>query len=584
MIEQLFIDKKASIFEVLKRLAAGPALGLPAGIALVVDDQQRIIGTVTDGDVRRALLASNDTGQSVENAMTSNPITFPENISHREILRQLPAELERRGRRSLRFLGKIVLVDDNQVPVRVLDYHQLWEQRVATHRRIVVVGLGYVGLTLALELAREGFHVAGVDNDESRINMLRDGKSYVHEIGLPELLREELNATFFPQTSLPEQGDVYVVSVGTPVGGGGDDDENDNDNDHSPQLHGLVAAAEDIGARLQRGNLVVLRSTVPIGATREIVCPILEKHSGLRAGTDFHLAFAPERTAEGRALYELRTLPQVIGGINEDSVEATAALFRELTPTLVRVDSLEAAELVKLINNCYRDLTFAFANEMVHLAQPWNLDVVKTIEAANRGYTRGQIPLPSPGVGGPCLTKDPYILKASASRAGLKGTLSERGRQVNEAMLDLVADTVIEELRTQGKDPAAARVVICGLAFKGEPETGDLRNSTTIEIANRLKPRVGSLHGHDPVATDDEIREFGLQPVELPVGFQGADAVLFLNNHRHYEQVDVFSLVRAMAAPGIVYDGWHLFDQADVLAAAPCVYLGLGFRRSSAER
>jgi UDP-N-acetyl-D-mannosaminuronic acid dehydrogenase len=574
-IAALCVTEKAPLSEVLERQAQATQLGLPAGIALVVDGEKRLIGAITDGDVRRALLKHKRLDLSAGEAMTRNPIAFAEGTSYRKILRGLPGELEQRGRRSRRFLGKIILVDEARRPTRVLDYHELWEQRVATHRHVVVVGLGYVGLTLALELAREGIRVTGVDADQSRVDQLGKGQSYVHEIGLPELLREQLGKTFTAQTTLPDDGDVFIISVGTPVDG----------TTHKPILSYLEGASREVGKRLRRGSLVVLRSTVPVGCTRDVVLPLLEQASGLFAERDFHLAFAPERTAEGKALSELRSLPQIIGGLGEDSVEATAALFRELSPTLVRVESLEAAELIKLINNSFRDLVFAFANQMVQLAQPFNLDVVELIRAANRDYPRDRVPLPSPGVGGPCLTKDPYILASVAERAGLTTTLAASGRAANEAMHGLVADALCDRLVRLGKDPKKARVVLCGLAFKGHPETGDLRNSTSLEIAERLRPRVGQLVGHDPVATADEIRAFGLEPVSLPAGFAGADAVVFLNNHRAYEKLDVYAMVRALRGPGIVYDGWHAFSPDDVLAACPSVYMGLGFVRSSvAER
>jgi UDP-N-acetyl-D-mannosaminuronic acid dehydrogenase len=574
-IDYICVDAHTPLSEVLRRQSGAVEKGLPAGIVLVVGENGRLLGTVTDGDVRRALLGAGSLSVTAGEAMKKDPIAFPEGTGVREILRRLPGELERRGRRSRRFLGKIVLVDDQGRPTRVVDYHQLWEQRVATHRHIVVVGLGYVGLTLALELAREGFRVTGVDADAQRVARLKSGESYVHEVGLPELLREQLHDCFTVAETLPDDGDVFIISVGTPVAGA--------DAGHVPRLEILTASAMDVAHRLRRGGLVVLRSTVPVGTTRDVVLPILERETGLRGGQDFHLSFAPERTAEGRALHELRTLPQIIGGLNEDSVEATAALFRELTPTLVRVESLEAAELVKLINNSFRDLVFAFSNQIVQLATPFNLDVVELIRAANHGYPRDHVPLPSPGVGGPCLTKDPHILVSAAARAGLASTLSAEGRRVNEAMHDLVARALLDELRALGKDPRRSSVLLCGLAFKGHPETGDLRNSTSLEIAARLRPHVGRMFGHDPVASAAEIRAAELEPVELPDGFAGADAVLFLNNHRAYERTDVFAMVRALRAPGIVYDGWHTFRAEDVLRACPSTYLGLGFRRSSVQ-
>jgi len=574
-IELLCIAADTTLRAALAQQSSAIEHGMPSGMLLVVDADRRLLGTITDGDMRRALLREGSLDAPAGGAMMQDPITFRDGMSYRQILAALPAELERRGRRDRRFLGKILIVDAEKRPLRVLDYHQLWEQRVATHRHIVVVGLGYVGLTLGLELAREGFQVTGVDVDAARVAAIRGGDAHVHEQGLAELLREQLRVNFQVSTDLPPGGDVFVVAVGTPVA------TTPGTAMPTPQLGHLEAAIDAVGARLKRGGLVVLRSTVPVGTTREVVRPRLERLSGLVAGVDFHLAFAPERTAEGQALQELRILPQVIGGINEDSVEATAALFRELTPTIVRVESVEAAEMVKLLNNGFRDLVFAFANQVAQVGARFNLDLVELIRAANRGYPRDQIPLPSPGVGGACLTKDPYILASVATRAGIPQTLFELGRRVNESMHDFVVDALLQQLSAVGKDPARARVLLCGLAFKGNPETGDLRNSSALEIAALLRGRVGELLGHDPVAPADAIAAAGLTPVALPAGAAGVDAILLLNNHRSYQKVDIYSLVRSLAPPPIVYDGWHLWSPEDVLRAAPGVYLGLGFVRSS---
>lgn len=576
-LQLITVSPSASLIDILKVHADAANHDLPAGFALVVDETGRLVGTITDGDVRRALLKS---GGSVDvvahDIMTENPIAFLQSTSFREILTMLPQELEKRRRRARRFLGKIVLVDHENRPTGVLEYHQLWEQRVATHRHIVIVGLGYVGLTLALVLAERGFRVTGVDVNPVIVSLLSQGQSHIHEVGLHEILREQIGRNFSVSQNIPADGDVFVVAVGTPVL-----KPTSNDMVPTPRMDYLRDASEAVGKCLSPGSLVVLRSTVPPGSTRNFVLPILERESGLKAGTEFHLAFAPERTVEGNAIEELYMLPQVVGGINEDSVEATVALFRDVTSNIIRVESLEAAEMVKLINNCYRDLVFAFANEMAQIGSIFNLDITKVIRAANQGYPRNPVPLPSPGVGGPCLTKDPYILTSVAEKHGITHTLSQYGRNVNESMHAFVADAVIDQLRQLGKDPVQASVLVCGLAFKGEPETTDLRGSTSIEIIHLLQRRVGRLTCHDPIVPPDILRAEGLEPLELPEGFSDQDAVLILNNHRFYGKLDVFQMMRKLRAPGIIYDAWHMLRPDDVLSNGSVVYMSLGYTRSN---
>jgi nucleotide sugar dehydrogenase len=437
------------------------------------------------------------------------------------------------------------------------------------------MGLGYVGLTLAAVLAEEGFLVTGVEPDARKVERLLEKNSYVHEPGINEILSEQVGKNFHPGSQIPDDGDVFIISVGTPV------EKNSATSKPQPQLRFIERVSGQIGDKLRPGNLVILRSTVPIGTCRNVVLPILEKKSGLKCGTEFHLSFAPERTAEGKALKELRALPQIIGGFNEDSAEATAALFRELTSNIIRVSSLEAAETVKLVNNTFRDLIFAYANHVAQITSHFNIDVHEVIKAANQGYARDPVPLPSPGVGGPCLTKDPYIFAEVAERSNVNSNLFELGRGINESMHDYLVDRLENQLGLLGKSISGARILICGLAFKGKPETGDIRQSSALEIHNLLKSKTASVFGHDPVAETSELLEYDIKPVDLYEGFRDMDAVLFLNNHPFYEKLDIFRMVRSMADKPIILDGWHLFHADDILKSRPCIYMGLSVVRSS---
>jgi nucleotide sugar dehydrogenase len=353
-----------------------------------------------------------------------------------EIFEKLPVELEKRNRKSTKFLGKIVIVNKLYQPIRVIDFHELWEQKVATHRTIVVIGMGYVGLTLSLVLADCGFKIVGVESDLDKVVLLNSGVNYIHEVGLPELLKEHLDRNLTFTNELPSDGDVYIIAVGTPI-------EYRIDGELKPNTDFLRDSCISIAKKLRRGNLVILRSTVPIGTTRNFVKDLLESFSGLICGLDFHLAFAPERTAEGRAIKELRSLPQIIGGFNDDSVRATEAIFRDVTATIVKVDSLEAAEMAKLINNTFRDYIFAFANQSAKVAYEHNIDVFKVINAANEGYIRDPVPLPSPGVGGPCLTKDPHIFASSVTKIPDSNKFFSYSRQINESMHQFVENNVL---------------------------------------------------------------------------------------------------------------------------------------------
>ncbi len=573
-IHKICCSEKDSLKHVMKIIEDASSNDLPSGIAVIVDNEEKVVGTITDGDIRRALLSGESIDLEVSKMMNTQPIYFEEALSVREILEKLPDALLSRKRKSNRYLSKILIVDKHKTPVRILEYHELWEQKVATHRHIVVVGLGYVGLTMAVVMADAGFMVTGVEVDANKCEMLNRGESYIHEVGLQELLREQINKNFNVSTVLPADGDVYIISVGTPV-------INNESGKKVPILTYLKEACENIGSKLNRGNLVILRSTVPIGTCRNYVKNILEETSQMRCGIDFHLSFAPERTAEGKALKELRSLPQIIGGYNSDSLEVTAAIFRDLTPTIVKVDSLEAAEMAKLINNSFRDYIFAYSNQMAKIASAFNIDVFGVIKAANEGYVRDPVPLPSPGVGGPCLTKDPHIFASVAENVSFNPEIFINGRAINESMHEHVFQQVSKGLESIGKKLGESKLLIAGLAFKGYPETGDIRNSSAVDIAELFKNAGADLYVHDPIALISEIEEYGYKSVNLTDGFKDMDVVLFLNNHKSFEKIDVFSMVRSMNQHPIIYDGWNAFRSDEIISVRPSTYMNLSLNKTS---
>lgn len=438
---------------------------------------------------------------------------------------------------------------------------------VTEQTKICIVGMGYVGLTLALTFSEIGYSVVGVDHRAKVVETLREGKSHFFEHGLEEVLRRELGKHFRFSTELDPSATVYLVAVGTPVGEG-----------KLPNLEDLRAAAASIGGVLKRGDVVVLRSTVPVGTTRELVLPELEKASGLVGGKDFHLAFAPERTIEGKALTELRTLPQVLGGLTPACVQAAAAVFSTIAPTLVTVHSLEAAELVKVVNNTYRDVTFAFANEVALLCDRYNLDSHEVVHAANSGYERARVPLPSPGVGGYCLTKDPHLFVYAARKVGFEPTLIPAARVVNEQMPTHVVSRIAHFAAKTGKPLAGAKIFLLGVAFKGHPETSDVRFSPTLDVARALTLEGARVFAYDPRVDAETIAAQGMQPVlHIQEGFADALAVVLMNNNPAFADLPIAEYVEGLKQPLLVFDAWKLLPPEKMLQLAGVTYANLGF-------
>ena len=419
-------------------------------------------------------------------------------------------------------------------------------------KRIVVVGLGYVGITLAAALARRGFTVIGYDREPRVREALAQGRTHLYEPGIDEALAETLGRTFHVHSDLKAaDADAAVICVSTPV----------DDATRQPRLESLRAAARQIADELAPDTLVVLRSTVPVGATRGVVLPELAARWPAP-----RLAFCPERTIQGQALRELQELPQVVGGLDEPSRDAAVALFEQLTHRVVTVSSLEAAELVKLVNNAHTDLIYSYGNEVALLAERLRLDPLEVIHAANVEYPRPDLSRPG-FVGGGCLSKDPYILIESGKAVGYEPWLVGRARGLNEHLPGHVGRHFVELLRETRGTPAGTSVLVLGFAYKGWPPTDDMRGTPVTAIVEILRAAGIAVRGHDHIVRPDVIAGLGAAPCGLPEGFAGADGVLIVTNHPEYARLDLPRLLGTMRRPALVYDCWRVLDETAVRAA-----------------
>lgn len=428
--------------------------------------------------------------------------------------------------------------------------------------RVAVIGLGYVGLTLSVALARRGLTVFGCERQSSVVAALRSGRSHLYEPGVEDALREHLGRRLFVDQALPDEPvDAAVICVSTPV----------DPQTRAPQLDFLRDAARAVAQAWPTPPLVVVRSTVPVGVTRRVVLPEL----AARIATP-RLAFCPERTIQGQALRELEELPQVVGGLDEISAAAAEALFSRLTRRTVRVASLEAAELVKLINNCHTDLIYAFGNEVALIAERFGLDPLAAIRAANLEYPRPD--LAKPGfVGGGCLSKDPYILLASADARGHEPWLVGRARALNEYLPQHVAQHFLRLLAETRGTLDGARVLVLGFAYKGWPPTDDMRGSPSPPMLEVLRSAGVTLLGHDFLVSDGVLRDLGVIPCAPDQGFAGSDAVLIVTDHPDYGRLDVEKLVGRLRSPALVYDCWRILDEDRVRSVPNVRYAGIGY-------
>ncbi|MBB4376183.1 UDPglucose 6-dehydrogenase/UDP-N-acetyl-D-mannosaminuronic acid dehydrogenase [Bradyrhizobium sp. Rc3b] len=432
-------------------------------------------------------------------------------------------------------------------------------------RSVCILGLGYVGLTLASTMAAVGFRVWGVEVREDVVEGLRQGQPHFHEPGLADQLSRVLvSGALSVHSSVPQDCDAtaFIITVGTPLGP-----------DKRVRTDMIEHVAGEVAAAMPAGALVIMRSTVRLGTTRSIVAPILDA-----AGKSYDLAFCPERTLEGVAIQELRILPQIIGGGSEDATVRAGQLFQFVTPTTVRVRDLETAEMIKLVDNSQRDVHFAFSNEVASMCDAIGVSAADVISAGKLGYPRTNLAMPGP-VGGPCLEKDSYILAEGLEHRGMSPAIVLTARKLNEAQPEQAIAALQQVTGRISGFPDAPVVTVLGLAFKGAPETDDLRGTMARPILAALQRHFpkARFRAFDPVVSLQAIRDFGLDPVSsLEEALDGANVAVITNNHSGFRSMAIETLSHRMAAPAIFYDFWNNFN-ADYLLLAPHVgYMAIG--------
>src|SRR4051812_38617056 len=377
---------------------------------------------------------------------------------------------------------------------------------------IGIMGMGYVGLPLAIAFAEEGHHVIALDTDARKVESLRRRESYIEDISSERLAAagDRIEATTHAQPLA--RCDAVLICVPTPLTA-----------NREPDLGPLMSATRALSGVLQSGQLVVVESTTYPGTTRERIAPMLEE-SGLVAGRDFHVAFSPERVDPGRTDYTLRTTPKVVGGLTEACGDRAVALYEHVCDDLVRVSTPEAAELAKLLENIFRSVNIALVNEMAILADRMGIDIWEVIDAASTkpfGFMRFE---PGPGMGGHCLPVDPFYLTWKAREYDIATEFIELAGKVNQYMPYFCLERIERALNDAGKPVRGSKILLLGVAYKAG--VSDMRESPALKILRLLAERGGDIRYHDPYVP--ELQSHGLQSVDLEAGLSDADPVVIV--------------------------------------------------------
>jgi len=423
------------------------------------------------------------------------------------------------------------------------------EGQPAGGREICVLGLGYIGLPTAAVLATHGFQVVGVDTNTSVVRVLNSGGTHIEEPGLRTLVHGAFNSGLLRAEKKPSQADVFVIAVPTPL------------REKQADLSFVEAAARSITGCLNQGNLVVLESTVPPGTTAHVVAPILER-SGLKAGTDFQLAHCPERVLPGSIIKEILENDRVIGGMTEACAERAKELYSSFVSGRLFLTDTSTAELVKLVENTFRDVNIALANELARVCEKLGLDVWEVIDLANR-HPRVNLLRPGPGVGGHCISVDPWFL---VEKASAEARLVRLSREINDSQPELVVSLVGQML--QGiADP---KVTLLGLAYKGNVD--DTRESPALAVMEQLKVRGYTVSVVDPHVTGTQYELSSLEEAVCD-----SDVAVLLADHKEFGALSPAELGPHMRTP-------QLLDTRNYLDATTWRKAGFHVRRLGSNK
>ena len=389
--------------------------------------------------------------------------------------------------------------------------------------RIGVIGLGYVGLPLAVEFASQGFDVTGFDVDAAKVEAINAGHSYIPDVPEAHLAEAVRAGRFRATVDMAGLGDVDVIDICVPT---------PLRKTRDPDLSYVLSAVEAVRARLRRGQLVILESTTYPGTTVEVVQPVLEE-SGLAAGADFFLAFSPERVDPGNARFTTRTIPKVVGGINPESTDLATRLYGAILDTVVPVSSTQVAEMVKLLENTFRAVNIGLVNEIAMMAHRMNIDVWEVIDAAGT-KPFGFMPFyPGPGLGGHCIPIDPFYLSWKARQSGFECRFIELAGHVNGSMPGFVVERIGEALNTRRQAINGARIHVFGVAYK--KDVSDLRESPALDVMELLHRRGATLSYSDPYVPELAHGSLDLRAEAAETAGAGVDCAVVCTDHRVFD-------------------------------------------------
>ncbi len=429
--------------------------------------------------------------------------------------------------------------------------------------QITVVGLGRVGLPIAAAFANAGYHVIGVDNNKNIVRAVLSSNFSSKETGIQELIRELVKIGRLEATTdivkAVKSTNIVIICVQTPL-----------NKTSNPNLAYLQKACNAIATSLSKGKLVILESTVPPKTTRNFVAPILEKKSKLKCGKDFWLVHCPERIAPGKVIQELTENARVAGGFDRESAEIAAELITQVTKGAVLITDCTSAEVAKLAENTFRDVNIAFANELSLICERIGVDVMEVIKIANT-HPRVNIHKPGCGVGGPCLTKDPYLLLHANSGKTFSSEIIFPSRKLNDSMPENAVRLVVQTLKKTGRNVKNSKIAVLGVTYKGQVD--DVTNSPAEPIVRMLINLGANVAVYDPYCR----KTFGAEKASSIISaVRGKDCILIETDHDSFKKLSLKDLKPVMRENPIIFDCRRIIDAVEAKKHG-FLYAGIGY-------
>ena len=512
--------------------------------AIKFNKTKKVLGVITRGDLRRLILKNTSLNKKIDKFLNLKPITIKIN----ELNNDLFSNLEKKSKGKI--FDDILLIDEKDKFLKILRYNEI--KNNFNYKSTCVIGMGHIGLPLSIFILKKFKNVIGYDINQKKINDIKNNNLDFFEKNLQKLLITHLkNKRLKLVNKLKDiNSEVYIICIGSVIKNKKIINEN------------LKNLAKTLSRKIKKGDLIILRGTVSVGTSREIFLKYILKYTNMKNGIDFYFSFMPERLVEGDALDELEKVPQLVSGSTQKCLQVAYDYSKEIFQNVIKLESLEEGEIIKLASNSFRSLNFAFSNEISRISNLYGLSGSELINKANFGYERNNIAKPSLGVGGFCLPKDP-LLFSNNSKKQSNYKLGKISNEINKEITNFFIKKFLNLLKKIEKP----KILVMGLTFKGLPETLDIRNSTSLEILKVFLKKKFQCYAYDPLGhlLNRKLKNRNLKILSNNFDINKFDLVIIVNNHpKFFEKIENQLKENKSHRIKYIFDTWGNIDKSFV--------------------